>query len=285
MTAWVANLAKAPAFHFLLVGLVAVGLAPGKRPVIEVSDPGQIDDEVLIEEARRLGMLGDPVVSQRLSTLGAFLADHQCDDEAEAAAVARELALDRKDVVIRRYLVQMMKLALAAESDEVQPTEAELEAHLRAHADRFRAPEELELVHVFISARNGDRMLGRAQELRAALPDLTDGSQSVRGLGDPFARPNRLTASKDEITRAFGESFSEGLDTDQPQKWQGPLRSAHGVHWVWIDKRIPARMPTVAQVRTRLVHHYQRVKRQEHLEKRLVGLRSRYEIVVLANEG
>lgn len=286
MTAWLKRIAMSPPLHFLLVGILLYRLVPQEPPVIRVSDASQIDDEVLIEEARRLGMLQDPVVSARLAQIGAFVADHKCDDEEEAADIARKLNLDREDLVIRRYLIQMMKLALAGESDRAIPTEVELEAHLHQHADRFRTPEELELVHVFVSARHGDELPARAEALRDELPALNDGDpRSVRGLGDPFARPNRLTASRDEIRLIFGPKFSEGLDPTQLRAWQGPIASAHGVHWVWVDRRVPAHLPEMAAVRSRLFHHYRRIRRQEHLEKRLAGLRTRYRIVTGADEG
>ena len=283
MSSWVKKAATSPLLHFFAAGALIYAFVPEERPVIVVSDLSQVDEEILIHEASRLGLLDDPVVSKRLAQIGRFVADHPCESADEAKALARDLDLDRQDLVIRRYLAEMMRLAIAAESDRILPSEAELEAHLRTHADRFRGPEKLALVQVFVSARRGKEMGARADALREQL--IGRPSAEVMKLGDPFTRPSEITASLSEIGQIFGPEFAEGLDADALQSWQGPIPSAHGVHWVWIDRRLPARLPEVSEIRGQLVHHHRRVRRQEHLRRRLAGLRTRYEIVTEANEG
>ncbi len=277
------NLVKSPLFHFFVAGAVIYSLVPEERPVIVVSDPAEIDEEILIHEARRLGLLDDPVVSERLARIGRFVADHECEDAEEAEAIARELKLDREDLVIRRYLTEMIKLAIAAESDRVLPTEAELETHLNKHADRFRVTHRLELTHVFVSSRHGSDMSARAEALRAQLVD--QGPAIAKELSDPFARPNEITVSLADLGRIFGTEFREALDIGARQAWQGPIPSTYGLHWVWIGRRIPARLPEVSEIRGQLLHHYRRVQREEHLRQRLAGLRTRYEIVTGGDEG
>jgi len=283
MSSWIKRAVAFPLLHFFVAGAVIYSFVPEERPVIVVSDPSQVDEEILIHEASKLGLLDDPVVSKRLAQIGRFVADHPCESAAEAKALARDLDLDREDLVIRRYLAEMMRLAIAAESDRTLPTEAQLEAHLREHADRFRDPEKLALVQVFVSARRGTEMGARADALRDQL--VGHPPANVMKLGDPFTRPSEITASLPEIGQIFGPKFAEGLDADALQFWQGPIPSAHGVHWVWIERRLPARLPDVSEIRGQLVHHHRRVKRQEHLRRRLAGLRTRYQIVTEANEG
>lgn len=283
MSSWIKKAALFPLLHFFVAGGLIYAFVPEERPLIVVTDPSQIDEEILIHEASRLGLLDDPVVSKRLAQIGRFVADHPCESAEEAKAFALGLELDREDLVIRRYLAEMMRLAIAAESDRSLPTEAELEAHLREHADRFRGPEKLMFVQVFVSARRETEMGVRAEALRDRL--IGHHPAEVSKLGDPFTRPREFTASLSEISQIFGPEFARGLDADALRSWQGPIPSSHGVHWVWIDQRAPSRLPEVSEIRGQLVHHYRRVKRQEHLRRRLAGLRSRYEIVTEANEG
>lgn len=283
MTWSIKKIAGFAPLHFFLAGAVIYSVVPEERPRIVVSDPSQIDEEVLIHEALRLGLLDDSVVSRRLARIGRFVADHQCEDAEDAEAMARELGLDREDLVVRRYLVEMMKLAIAAESDRVLPSEAELEAHLEDHAERFRQPEQIELAHVFVSSRRGRQMHEHAETLRRELVDRNPATSE--GLGDPFTRPHKVTASLPELERIFGPEFSDGLDLDGVGSWQGPVQSGHGIHWVWVEQRIPARLPEVAEIRGQVVHHHRRVKREEHVRRRLAGLRTRYEIVTQSEDG
>ncbi len=283
MSPWFKRAVRSPLLHFFAAGAVIYALVPEARPVIVVSDPGQIDEEILIQEAMALGLLDDPVVSEWLARVGQFIGDQDCEDAEQAIALARELNLDRKDVVVRRYLVQMMRLAMAAESDRQLPSEVELEAHLREHADRFRAPEELRLTQVFVSSRRGNEMRARAEAVGRQL--ASNGAAVAQELSDPFSRPNELTASLAKIRETFGVGFEEALDEGLIGSWQGPIPSAHGLHWVRTEERIPARLPEVSEIRGQLLHHYRRVHREEHMRRRLAGLRTRYEIVSEPDEG
>src|SRR5262249_56330984 len=73
------------------------------------------------------------------------------DDASDADrlyARARELGLDRSDLVVRRILVQKMRL-LASRTGERRPTDAELADFYAAHREDYRPPDRVPFWHVF----------------------------------------------------------------------------------------------------------------------------------------
>jgi len=295
----------APLLHFLLLGGALFALRPAATPALTL-DAGQrdrlrqsferrearpptgpeldalidraIDEEVLVREARRSGLLRhDGTVVNRLVLLGRFLGPERAADPEEAVRRARALGLDRSDPVIRRYLAERARLALASDADRPAPDEATLAAHLRAHRERFRIPERLRFVHVFVSARRPDPSL-RAATIGRAL--AATGSDAADRLGDPFPRGPRILASRAELARTFGKEFVEALDPAARGLWQGPLPSVYGLHWVRMGDPVPARDPRLDEVRAQVEQDLLEGRRARHLRSRLDALRAGYEIRV-----
>jgi parvulin-like peptidyl-prolyl isomerase len=77
-------------------------------------------------------------------------------DEEILAEEAKRLGLDRDDMIIRRRLAQKMAFASEDSVEIPDPTEAELTAYYRANQDRYAAPERVALRHVFFSADRTD---------------------------------------------------------------------------------------------------------------------------------
>jgi hypothetical protein len=277
------RLLSSPVVHFFVLGAALQAFVPEELPVIvvQVSEPGvaeeRIDDEILLREAEAAGLFEGRVVSRRLAAVGAFIAGHGEEDDDDADR-ARELGLDHSDVVVRRYAVEMMRLSIAREADRPLPTEEELEAHLRANPERFEAAERLRIHHVFVSARNGAASERVAKELLTQL--RAGGAEAGEARGDPFPHGRTMVGSVEEFGQRIGPAFAAGLDSSAVGRWQGPVASAYGLHLVWVEERIPVRIPTVAEVRGQLLHHLLRERRALHLRRRLDALRDGYEIRV-----
>ncbi|MBW2313813.1 MAG: peptidyl-prolyl cis-trans isomerase [Deltaproteobacteria bacterium] len=296
-------LARTPLLHFVLLGSVIFALQPSETPALVFGpaereqlqrefeqrearppSPGEVDalvdaaveEEILLRAAARAGHLRhDGTVVNRLVQLGHFLSpEGEASDEA-ALHRARELGLDRSDPVIRRYLVERMRLALASEADRPAPGEAELEAHLALHAERFAIPERVRLAHVFVGRRHAD-VEARLDAVGRSLSGLRP--EDAAGLGDPFAGPRTRVAPREVLARDFGAEFVAALDPSRLASWQGPLPSAHGWHWVWLGAPLPARQPTLAEVRGQVQQDLFEIRRAQRLQARLEELRSGYSI-------
>jgi hypothetical protein len=201
------------------------------------------------------------------------------DDYIDEEILYREglaLGLDRDDLVIRRRLRQKVEYLHTDLVAYPPPTEAELEAFLKANRDRFREPEALSFVQVFIDPEENagsphDRATQLLRELRAG----------VEVAGDATTLPGAMArASEREIGAIFGTRFAADAVALEGNGWIGPVASSFGLHLVRIDERRSARIPALAEVRAQVVRDFESARRKDQNERFLEELRERYEVEV-----
>jgi len=237
-----------------------------------------IEEEILYREALARGFdRQDDAVRERLVRLGGFVGEEGSRDTLEKEA--RRLGLERADLVIRRHLVEMMRLAAGHLGPDEMPTEAELETYLADHAADFAEPARVRLTHVYVSE---DAHGAAARAIASSLLDELRGAGRAGAAkrGDAFIHGAEVDASPDEITRFFGPEFAAGLAGVATGRWEGPLRSTYGFHLVWVDGRTPARTPELARVRGRVLHRWLSEKRDARERATIAALRARYAVVV-----
>ena len=124
---------------------------------------------------------------------------------------AYALGIDRDDTVIRRRLQQKMEFLNDAEIDAVAPTDAELEAYLKAHADHFRVEPMTAFEQVFLNPeKRGDAIDRDAAAILAGL--LRDPKADWATLGDPTLLPPAFPLTgMTSIDNTFGAGFADGL--------------------------------------------------------------------------
>jgi hypothetical protein len=238
-----------------------------------------IDEEVLWREALAAGVPDrDPATRARLAQLGQFLGEDGGRTRLEREA--RDLGLARSDLVIRRHVVEAMRLALAKPAFDDVPTDADLEAWVDAHAAELTEPAAVRLAHVYLSAAaHGAALEADAAALLATLRQEGADPSAVETRGDPFLRGARLgPVSDEELDRLFGPGFARALAGAPLSTWVGPVRSSYGLHLVWIEERLPARVPTLAQVRSHAVLGLLRERGARRAAARLAQLRAAYDV-------
>jgi parvulin-like peptidyl-prolyl isomerase len=63
-------------------------------------------------------------------------------------------------------------------------------------------------------------------------------------------------------------------------RWQGPVSSGFGQHFVFISERVSGNLPSLDAVRPAVRREWTNTRRLEAEQKHYVSLRERYEIVV-----
>jgi hypothetical protein len=230
-----------------------------------------IDEEVLWREALAAGVAErDPATRDRLAKLADFVGE---DDGA---------GLQRGDVVVRRHLVETMRLALARPAASDVPTDAELETWVAAHAAELAEPATVRLAHVYVSAATHGAATDRdAARLLEDLRRSGAGPEAADARSEPFLRGVHVgPATADALDRIFGAGFAAALADAPIGTWVGPVRSTYGAHLVWIEERIPARVPPLAEVRSRAVLGVLRERGARRAAERLAQLRARYDVDV-----
>jgi parvulin-like peptidyl-prolyl isomerase len=65
-------------------------------------------------------------------------------------------------------------------------------------------------------------------------------------------------------------------------RWQGPIPSSFGQHFVYISERTPGSVPPLDTVREAVSREWSNARRLEAEQKLYASLRERYEIVIEA---
>lgn len=190
---------------------------------------------------------------------------------------ARARGLDDGDLIVRRRLVQKMRMLLEAGVDVPEPDAATLRDWIDAHPTRYGALTRLSLDHVFLSrGRRDGRLAEDARAIAAALESRSD--VAVEALSDPHPGGTRIdSASTRDLERLFGTAFAAQLAELPVGDWQGPLSSSLGLHLVRVRNR-ELQTPDYAAVHERAQRDYLIEQRRVQTQLALDELKARYGI-------
>ena len=173
---------REPLLHFAVLGLglfalfsAVGGEDPGSRRIV-------VANGTLENLAATFALTWQRPPTQ--SELEGLVADHVREEILYREAVA--LGLDADDVIVRRRMRQKMELLAESFGESAEPDEADLEAWLREHPDRYRSETRLGLRQVYLSrdARGADVESDAARLLETLRADSTDDPSA---LGDPIS--------------------------------------------------------------------------------------------------
>jgi hypothetical protein len=194
----------------------------------------------------------------------------------------RAAGLDRDDVIIRRRVRQKMEF-LAEDIAAPEPNEGQLAAYLKANPERFKTEDRLAFHHVFLSATRRTSTIDSDSTQVANLLARADATMDTTALGDPFLLGEEFRAvSQNEMASIFGDSFAQRIFVLEQGRWQGPISSSFGQHFVYVSERIQGSLPPLDAVREVVRREWSNARRLEAERKLYSSLRERYEIVVEA---
>ena len=194
---------KEPLLHFLLLGaaMFATYSLVSKR---SSGEPGKI----VITQGQVAAMeVGFTRTWQRPPTreeLEGLLRDRVQEEVYCREAMA--LGLDKDDTIIRRRLRQKMEFVTDDVAALAEPTDDELSAFLKSHADTFRVQRQFTFSHVYLNpSRHGENLERDSAQLFVQLRQA-GGKADVLALGDPFLLEHRFEAvPASEVAKQFGE--------------------------------------------------------------------------------
>jgi hypothetical protein len=194
---------------------------------------------------------------------------------------AMSLGLDKDDTIIRRRLRQKMEFISDDIAAQAQPTEAELNAFLQAHPEKFRVKQQFTFRQLYLNPeKHGANLASDAAQLLARL-NQPDGDAGWVAMGDPFMLDNSFTAMPTgEVTKQFGDKFTAQLGGLQPGHWQGPVESGFGLHLVCISGSTEARLPALTEVRDAVSREWANAQRLEANDKFYQELLKRYTVTI-----
>ncbi len=196
------------------------------------------------------------------------------------AREAQALGLADDDTVVRRRLAQKMLFLIEESADSAPPTDDDLQRVLQAKADFFRLPARVSFHQVPFDAADPAEARRRAETALRLLQDPASASL-IASLGDASLLPRQVVrADHDSVAHEFGESFAAGLAAAEAGRWTGPIASPFGVHVVFVDERLPERLPELSEIRESVLDEWQRERRRSLEDEFVASLLDRYDLVV-----
>jgi hypothetical protein len=270
-------LLREPLFQFLVLGAALFGLFH------LVGNKKADAPEKIVVSSARIDNLADgfvrtwrrpPSKEELQGLVDDYIRDEVFYREGRAAG------LDRDDVIIRRRVRQKMEF-FAEDASGPEPSEGELAAYLESNPERFKTEDRLTFRQVFLSAtRRGAAIDRDSQRVSNALV-LADQAVDTTALGDPFLLGEEFQAvSLSELAGIFGDVFAKRMSVMEQGRWQGPIPSSFGQHFVYISERIQGGVPPLDAIRDAVRREWSNARRLEAEQKLYRSLRERYEIVV-----
>lgn len=269
---------KEPLLHFLLIGAALFLLY-----ALQAEDSQEQPQRIVFSEAD-----SDRLISlwerkwQRLPTPQELqgLIEAQIREEIyyrEALA----MGLDKGDTVVRRRLAQKMEFISNDLASLAEPDEAQLQAYLDAHADKFAIPGRISFSQIYLNAdKRGAQARDEAAMLLAELAQ-NPADVDVTMAGDPFMGGQHFDDLADYgVARLFGSGFAEQLFKQPVGAWSGPIESGYGLHLVRVDSLTATRAPELAEVRDKVRDEWLAQQRRMANDALYGELRKRYEIVI-----
>jgi hypothetical protein len=271
------KLLREPLLHFLLLG-AAIFAAYSLVSKPDVSEPGKI----VITQGQLASMAASfALMRQRPPTHAEWegmIRDRVREEVYYREAIA--LGLDKDDTIIRRRLAQKMEFVANDVGAAPKPSDAELNAYLLSHPDKFRVEQKFTFTQVYLDPKkHGENLARDAAELASQL-NHTSGA-NISGLGDALMLDSKFDAAPaGEIAKLFGEKFATSMADLPPGRWQGPIESAYGEHLVFLSDRSDARTPALHEVRDVVQREWTNAKLLEANERAYDELLKHYTVSV-----
>ena len=93
-------------------------------------------------------------------------------------------------------------------------------------------------------------------------------SVEATALGDPFLLGEEFHAvSQNDVASIFGDGFAKRIFVMEPGRWQGPIPSSFGQHFVYISERMPGSLPPLDAIRPAVLREWSNARRLEAKQK------------------
>lgn len=258
-------LLRQPLFFFLLAG-AALYLTHGL-----IEKHGQPTLVLSHEELAYLARLGQDEPDEAPTPEALRLLAAERLRQLALIDAARQMGLDRGDLIIERRLMEKMRFVLDQQEPVPQPTEQELQAFLQAHPERYGQESTVAFEQLFFAEQ---APCSRAQQ---ALPSLLAGQDAS---SDPLALGRSFAATTTSMAQSrFGEHFLAALQQAPLNRWQGPVMSRYGCHLIRVSQRTIPVLPVLAEVRERIALDWQAQTQQRGEQRALCRLLTHYRIV------
>lgn len=267
---------KEPLFHFLLIGTGIFFLYGWIAGVDEFRT-----NEIKVTSAKQKNLaLTFSRTWQRPPTqteLDGLIRDFIQEEIAYREGLVMQL--DADDVVIRRRLRQKLEIFAKDIVSQSPPSNEQLQDYLDENSSDYLIQPLYTFRHVLFRV-DDDAAQGRENAL-SVLQSLRNGNADAEKAGDSsLLRSSFSRARSAEVDATFGAGFAEQLEGLQPGEWHGPVRSGIGLHLVFVDERVDARMPALDEIRGAVIRDLQAANYSKAIALLYERLAQKYTITI-----
>jgi hypothetical protein len=273
---------REPLLHFILLGaaiFVVYGFAARHR----TDKPGEI---VVTQGTLENIITGFTRTWQRPPTeeeLRGQVRDYIREEAAYREALA--MGLDRDDTIVRRRLRQKLEFLSDDLATRVEPSDDDLQIFLQLHPALFQSEPLFSFRQVYLNPQQHAANLSADEARLLAALQRTGPDADLSSLGDPFLLPpSSQNISLAEVKQAFGDQFASALVALPANRWQGPVTSGYGAHFVFLFERTVPSLPALAGIRDQVRREWFNTKRNEATEKFYQALLKRYTVKIERSE-
>lgn len=243
-----------------------------------------LEHEVFYQYALFLGLDKQPVVEQRLAQVADFVEENPEEGESPQSMPKQDDLFDLRegDLVIRRMMVDGARRLIRAGILSRNPDDELLQAYLNSHPKEFQRPERTKLTHiVFNHFTHGINTEAKAAKALRLIQNKSLSLEQALKLGDEFWIPASIPLSSDQdLIRDFNQDFTRAINSIPLNTWSGPINSRYGSHLVFIEQRLPAYVPPLADIKREVKKRLLQKLADEWLSLRLQQLKQEFKVVV-----
>ena len=255
---------REPTFHFLVIAAaisVLYALTNRDEKVELVIDATELEARILVTELAQ----GRPVTPQQREEIR-----QQVIDDYVLVLEAYDLGL-QNDARINDILAQKMLHVLSG--NVIQPGDDELQRFYQQNRERYRLPETLDVLElVFLGDDPPPESVLQQLHSGAAAAALPAEIDRIQGTLNQISRADLSSIFDAELaTRAFAADIGS---------WVGPFNSIRGDHWLQINARTPASMPSLTEIADQVRMDWITEQEDALLQTEIARLRENYVISI-----
>jgi PPIC-type PPIASE domain len=261
-----------PLLHFIVISILFF-------VAYEVLNPRDADNQVIVVSEGRVAQINKsfitrwnrtPLPTELESAIQGYAINEMYLREARA------LTLDVGDKVINRRLRQKIEFLLADTAANNEPTDEELKKFHQENPENYRSSTRYSFKQVLISIDRTEE--GLSQSLQQQNQRI---QQGMAPEGDNSLLPSEVTlADHEQLVGNFGETFANELERLELNKWQGPIKSAFGFHFVFLQDRTIATIKSFDSVQKSVLQDWQYENSQSYKKQYEQQLLERYKVTV-----
>lgn len=269
---------REPLLHFLLIGALLFVIFGLKNDGVSDQSKRIVFSQ---DDIHRLSLLWE---KQRQRAPSKTELEGLIEQQIREQVMYREalaMGLDKNDSIVRRRLAQKVEFISSDLAAQIEPDETDLADYLASHVEQFEIPGRISFVQIYLNTdKRGANIEEDAKRLLLEVKNAARDAD-ITSLGDSFMfgqAHEQLSAH--EVSRLFGKNFSSRIFSLPVGMWQGPVRSAYGLHLLQIKNKTASKPAELATVRDKVRNAWINQQRKIIDQAFYNSLRQRYEIII-----